>query len=709
MKKKILPFLLIFSSLFSYSQSKMNFDLALKVHSNPISTSLIDIFVKGKTETVKQLCTSSGGEFKYSTDNISVIKVPLSSIKAFADNKDIIRIEAYTPHVKPMNDTMVIQTNVVQVHNGDAPLPQGYDGSGVVVGIIDSGIDFTHPDFRDSLGKSRISYLWDQTQPSGTNSPAPYNYGQEWNNLQIDSGQASAHSDLAYSGHGTHVAGIAVGNGLATGHYQGVAPKADIIVVAFDFNSTSATVMTDAVNYIYSKAQAMGKPCVINASLGDYYGSHDGRDLQAQVIRSMINARNGQAFVVAAGNAGNIPYHLSYNVSSDTNFTYLNSGPQQYIQLWSDTADFRNVKFSIGADQMSPYSNRGNIGFTDIAAHVGILQEDTLYNNGNRIGRVLSYGDIVNGVNSMEFLVTPDSTAYNWKLITTGNGKFDAWSFDLYNGSLPSPTAMTDSIFYKLPDNNKTTVSSYQCLDNVISVANYTNRHQYIDYNGNPYFNTATIAGARHVTSSLGPTRDGRIKPDIAAPGDMTVAAVVLSLAPVIIANYPDALAQGGYHVRDGGTSHSSPCVAGIAALFLQKNPNATAAQVKDAIIHCPKTDSFTGTALPDNAWGYGKVDAFAALTCSLTGIDENKNNSSLFRIYPNPSVNGTQLNIDFYNISPGNKNYLKIYNTLGELVKTIIPVSAESHVNIEMKPGLYICHLLINGKSTSSEKLIIL
>lgn len=707
--KKILAAAFVLFSAFVSAQSKMNFDLARKIKEQP-AFQLIDVFVKGNVETVQKLCASTGGTFRYHSGNISTVRVPVSAISKFAENKDILRIEAYTPRTKPLNDTMLIQTNTIQVQNGMAPLPQGYDGSGIVVGIIDTGIDFTHPDFKDSTGRSRIDFLWDQTQPADTNTPMPYNYGQEWTHIQIDSGLAAAHNDVYWAGHGTHVAGIAVGNGLATGNYKGVAPKADIIVVAIDFNSSSPTLITDAVNYIYSKAQAMGKPCVINASLGDYYGSHDGQDLQAQMISSMINSQTGHAFVAAAGNAGNVPYHLEYTVSADTNFTYMTySGQTPYMQIWADTADFKNVQFSIGADQMSPYSYRGNIAFSDISSHLGVLQEDTLYNNGNRIGRILSYGDIINGTYSLEVLITPDSTTYNWRLMTTGSGRFDAWSFDLYSGALPSSSVLQDSIYYKQPDNNKTTVGSYLCLDNVIGVANYTNRYSFIDINGNPSINTATIPGARHITSSLGPTRDGRIKPDIAAPGDNTVAAVVLSLVPGIAASYPDALAWGGYHVRDGGTSHSSPCVAGIAALYLQKNPTATAMDVKNAIIGCTKKDSFTGTSLPDNAWGYGKVDAFGALTCSLTGIQEQPAKPFTFSVFPNPVTSGTQLNIELPFVNPKESNELKIYNSLGAVVKTVRITENTTQLGIDLRPGIYFCTLLVNEKIAASEKLIIL
>lgn len=711
--KKILLVLFLLMILISNgsAQSKMNFDLIKKINADPSSLQLINIFVKGNPDIVKQLTLVNGGNYNYSSGDISVISIPINKILLLENNRSIQRIEAYTSHIKPLNDTMVIQTNVSQVHNGVYPLTQGYDGTGIVVGIIDTGIDFTHPDFKDSLGKTRIKYLWDQTKAVAANTPQPYNYGQEWTNSQIDNGQCTQ-NDLPYAGHGTHAAGIAVGNGLALNKFKGVAPKADIVFVTFNFNSTSSTLMTDAVNYIYSKAQMLGKPCVINASLGDAYGSHDGQDLQAQLIKNMINARSGQAFVAAAGNDGNKAFHLGETVTSDTNFTmfkYNSSNTAAYIQLWADTANFKNVHFSIGADKMTPvHSYRGNIPFSSISSRLGILHLDTLYKNGNRIGIVESYGDLLGGTYSMEFYITTDSTAYNWRLITTGSGNFDSWSYDLVSSNLPSLATLPDSMNYKLPDKNQTIVSSFQCLDNVITVGNYINRKSYIDYSGNPYIDPST-QGERHVTSSAGPTRDGRIKPEICAPGNMTVAAAVLSLIPNFLISAPTAVAQGGMHMRSGGTSFSSPCVAGVAALYLQKNPTATAMEVKNAIIGCTIKDNFTGTALPNNYWGYGKINAFGALTnCVPVGIQENEIKPG-FSVFPNPSASGVIVNIDLTNINLKNKNIIKIYNTLGEEVKSIIVTGNSIKLSTELKTGIYLFNLIVNGSMVSSEKLIIL
>lgn len=708
MRKKLYIFyLLIILSMNSIAQSKMNFALAKKSQS-PGSLELIDVFVKGDISTIKLLTANINGVFKYSAGDIAAIRIPTSNITTFISNKNILRIEAYPPHFQLMNDTMLLNNNVIPVQSGQSPLTQAYNGEGIIMGIIDSGIDFTHPDLQDSIGNTRVKFLWDQTQPIATNTPS-YGYGQEWNNTEIDGGLAAAHTDITFNGHGTHVSGIAAGNGLANGTYKGVAPKSDIVFVALDFASTNATLITDAVNYIYSKANLLGKPCVINASLGDYLGSHDGQDLQAQLISNMINAQStGTAFVAAAGNAGDVPIHLGYNVTTDTNFTFFSlSGGSIDFVMWADTNDLKNVQFSVGADEISPYSFRGRLPFSDISTHLGIIQSDTLYNAGNRIGIIQSYGDLIGGTYSMEYNIIPDSTAYNWRLITTGAGKFDLWNFDLVNSGLPSSSLMSDSAYYKFPDLNQTIVSSFQCLDNVITVGNYTNRMSMLNYNSVLFVDPTRTPGKRHPNSSAGPTRDGRIKPDIAAPGDFVMSCSLLSNLPLDAETYPDYYDPGGYHTLGGGTSAASPGVAGIAALYLQKNPTASATIVKQAITSCTTLDAFTGT-VPNNFYGYGKANAFTALIgCDITPVADPTNQYSLL-IYPNPSLQGTIISINISGIQPKKNVELKIYNDMGQEIK--YKSISDTKIQLDGLPsGIYFFKLLVNGTTVTTEKMIVL
>jgi subtilisin family serine protease len=632
-------------------------------------------------------------------------------LKALAADPSVQRIEANPVQYRPLNDTMLYNNNIVPVHAGQSPLPQAYDGTGVVIGIIDTGIDFTHPDFQDSTGSTRIKFLWDQKLAAASNTPQPYNYGQEWDNTGIDTGGAAAHNDLTYWGHGTHVAGIAAGDGSAVNNFKGAAPNADIIFVALDFSNYSQG-LVDAVDYIYAKAQAMGKPCVINASVGSYSGSHDGLDLTAQMIDNMITAQNGRALVAAVGNAGSIRYHLGYPVNTDTSFTwfqYNTSSTSLYIQLWADTADFQNVDFSIGADQPGPnWSFRGAIPFSDISSHLNVLINDTLYNNGNRIGVVQTYAELLGGVYSMEFNIIPDSTSYLWRLMTTGSGEFDLWNFSMVSSGLPSTSVFPDIAYYKMPDTMKTLVSSFQCLDNVITVGNYSNRDRHLDYNNNLQIDPSITPGGLFYTSSSGPTRDGRIKPDIAASGAYTISCAVLSMVPNFIANAPEVLAQGGYHVTGGGSSAASPIVAGIAALYLQANPNADHAQVKNAITSCARQDQFTGSSLPNNAWGYGKADAYQAIIGCTTGIEDETAYPSALLIYPNPSEGDITIDLE---IPAGRGGTITVYNAIGKLVRTF-EVKESGSIRMDRKdlgPGLYFFTLSSNGHMLRTEKLVIL
>ncbi|MFI5171844.1 MAG: S8 family serine peptidase, partial [Chitinophagales bacterium] len=237
-------------------------------------------------------------------------------------------------------------------------------------------------------------------------------------------------------------------------------------------------------------------------------------------------------------------------------------------------------------------------------------------------GDVQTFVEFVDGRYLIEFIITPLVTSYYWRFTTSGSGHFDIWAAEATTGfsnyvttGLPPEATFPEIINYQLPNTEQSTVSSWQCSDKVITVGSYSNRDTMTNYYGviPPILD---VVGELFISSSRGPTRDGRIKPDICAPG-----ARVLSTAAAILTDWlieegaATYMSVDGQHYLYNGTSFSSPAVAGIAALYLQKNPTADYAEIKDAIISHARKDIFTGDALPDNDWGYGKADAFRALT----------------------------------------------------------------------------------------------
>ncbi len=714
MKKTFFCLLLLFClPLLSFGQQAWNIPLSLynkTVQLNP--TTPIGILVEGNPIAIANAAKQHGGFLRYNQGTICSVQILAGELVAFSREEGIVRIGNAPINMQPLNDTMKVQSRINQVHSGMAPLSQAYHGENIIMGLIDSGIDFNHPDFKDANGKTRILNIWDQRDATGT-GPAPWNYGTVWDSAQINAGTC-LHNDLAYYGHGTHVSGIAAGNGqsVAAVDYSGVATKSDIIMVALDFNGVNSPVaVADAAAYIYDRAQALGRPCVINASVGDYYGSHDGQDLQALMIDSMLNTQ-GRSFVCAVGNAGDLKMHLSYPLSTDTNTTwYSYSGSNIYIQLWADTTNFNNAKMAIGCVQDGNFIDRGRTPFSNIQSNLGIYATDTLKNSaGQRMALVYKYGSIQGSAYSMEFNIVPDSgTGYNYSTLLTGSGLFHCWSFDLYGNPLPSSATYPKIIYYKNPDTTYTVCSGFQCSNRTICVGNYVNRSSWMDYNNVVFYDNTVTAGDIMWNSSVGPTRDGRNKPDITAPGANTISCGVISSMASIIAGAPQYVGVGGFHVADGGSSASSPCVAGCAALWMQQFPNANWQDVKNAVTYCAHTDGYTGTALPDNTWGYGKVDAFSMMTnCALATHDLNISNENKFHIFPNPINNGMDFQLNFGEII--SSTHLEIFAVNGSLLFSKQILTGENSVLIPghlLNAGMYFVRIS-DEKSSRTEKLVV-
>lgn len=611
-------------------------------------TEFIHFFVKGDLTVLDRNEKDIPFQIKYKNNNIAAIKITKNNLLAFYNAFPNLSKEIPTGKGTILMDTALIHNNVVPAHNGQAPLTQAYTGKDVVVGIIDAGIYFQHQDFKNADGSTRIKFIWDQNVQNSINKPQPYDYGQEWSYVDINNGTCNHVEPANQYGHGTTVAGAACGNGTATGTHKGVAPESDIIAVAINYDNFLNNVV-DAIDYIFKKADAMGKPCVINTSIGSYWGAHDGFDIPTQMIDALIEEKAGRAVVAAAGNgnninnasAGYIPTHLSYPLSTDTNFTWfktIGSSGKVYFSLWTDTNTINNFHFALGNDDATDYHTISRTNFFSKADFVGDL------NNGVYIQK-FAYDTAINLQGTIEMFLIKDNNRYNlevqitpistsnlWRFMCYGQGSFDIWSSQAFQGTsnmvfnnLPPNFVVTDIDNYKTPDNEKCIVSSWQCSDKVITVGNFANRAYYYDVD-TTFRQTGLTAGEIYYQSSEGPTRDLRLKPDISSTGNIVFATGNANFIATALAVNRPKVAIGAKHNYNGGTSMASPLVAGAVALYLEKNPDAWWYETKTALIKSARRDTFTGPNA-NTVYGNGKLDAFemlkfeAVLGCTSPGM----------------------------------------------------------------------------------------
>ncbi len=592
------------------------------------------VWVQGEDAALRAAVEGLGGRVKYASgegDAPGTVRlaaaVPRAAWRALAAHPAVTRWEGSGTPVVPLGDLMLMRSRADSVHLGAAPLPRAFTGKGVVVGLVDIGIDPDHPDLRDSLGRTRVRWVWDQTLPADGTEPAPYGYGQTCDSAAIEAAACNHVDPFNYYSHGTGVTGIAAGNGLGLGRYKGVAPEADIVAVNTDLGGGFTANVADAVRFIFDYAESVGKPCVINTSVGTYLGSHDGKDAAALAIDALLGERPGRAVVAAVGNAGDRVFHLGYEASADTAFTWFEHVPSlgaAYLQLWIDTAQARGWRLNVGANDPATWADQGAGPWLDLTADFslsGAAFDSTSFDLAG-LGEVQVWLQRQGRSYFVEVIVFPVLSDRLWRLSTTGSGRFDAWSDPGVTGTsyfprgsdLPDAAAFPDILRYRAPDDQQTLVSSWQCSDRVVTVGSYYNRDTMTNYYGaNPPI-SGTV-GERIASSSNGPTRDGRVKPDLSASGQWVLApASGASSSWLISLGAATYIAQGGLHYLQGGTSFSSPIVAGVAALYLERYPDADWRAVKEALLSSARADAFTGPALPDVQWGYGKVNAFGAL-----------------------------------------------------------------------------------------------
>lgn len=413
-------------------------------------------------------------------------------------------------------------------------------GQGILVAVIDSGIDYENADFRNEDGSTRIRYLWDQSlaPAEGRVPPEGYSIGAEYTAAQINEAlrQPSIQErrrlvpSMDTSGHGTAVAGVAAGNGRnSNGQYAGVAPQSELIVVKLGnprkegFPRT--TELMQGLDYVIRKALELRIPVAVNISFGNTYGSHDGTSLLERFIDDISNIWKS-SICIGSGNEAASAGHTSGVMEEDRDtviqLAVQNNQPTLSIQIWKEYTDVIDISLvspagvTVGPIQEVLGSQRFTVGQTEMLLYYG---EPSPYSTAQEI-----YIDML-----------PKDTYITggvWKIVLTPR-KIVSGAYELW---LPSENVVNRGTGFLFPTDN-TTLTIPSTASRAITVGAYNAlTFAYADFSGRGY------------------TREERlVKPDLAAPGvDITTVAV------------------GGGYAQFTGTSFATPFVTGSAALLME-------------------------------------------------------------------------------------------------------------------------------------------
>ena len=459
----------------------------------------------------------------------AVVTLPESEIKAYSAREQIEFIE------KPKR----LYFETFEGREASCILPvqagsNGLTGKGILIGVVDAGVNFFHPDFRNEDGSSRILYLWDQSIPG--NPPKGYTKGTEYTKEEIDKALALGETEgrrlipsRDVSGHGTAVLGIAAGNGtVSEGVNRGVAYDSDLLVVkmgnAGENSFPRTTELMEGIDYLIRQAVRMGRPIAINISFGNNYGSHQGDSLLETYISNVANV--GRSVIcVGSGNNGNDRIHTAGRLQQgQSEIVEMSVGAYETtlnLQLWKAYADEIEIFLETPSGENLPVlserigTQRYRAGETELLVYYGkpgpfqVTQE--IYVDFLPTGTYLTPGV--------------------WKIHLRGRrireGNYNLW---LPGGNVLNPVTG----FYRPVAAETLTIPS--TASKVITVGAYDSRlNAFADFSGR---------GGENLPYP---------KPDLVAPG-------VDILAP----------SAGGGYTGVTGTSFATPFVTGAAALMME-------------------------------------------------------------------------------------------------------------------------------------------
>lgn len=624
-------------------------------------TMMVDAFIGIENKGTIDALRAAGVVINCVFDGFVTAQIPMNALATVSNLSGVSDVHV-SEIMEQCTDSTMRVTRVGQVLEGrPSGLPQAYDGTGVVIGIIDSGFDYQHEAFKhaDDTTQSRIVRVYDPMNTTGhavllngEALPGSVFIGEQIDTLTYD-----------ISGtHGTHTASIAAGT-----HQQGwggMAPGTDIVLCSSRTLNTGASTVevANCMKYIFSYADSVGKPCVISVSMSANSGAHDGRDYLSRAIESMVGP--GRIFVISAGNNGQFgnfyasgPITKRKPANFVINSVYQGTDDNVYYgtaraEIWArDHTSRPQLKFHIldkrtnrivwESDVISTSTTINSTSVSDYFTP-DLSVSSTGYMQGKVSLDLNSYKFtitlIISNLRSKSFYVDEEErinsnycigisvsprncdSCYVDSWTTTGSSYFGRMTSPVYVDSIAEDSTVVTVMkenFYTLPTGDAS-INSFAVSDSVISAGAYIARNTYFSWNRDSVVYVPNTIGSIYAPSSYeiagaGPT--GRALPTITAPGCLVVAAGSRNSYFITKPTHPDLV----YRTEDGfpwgvmsGTSMSAPTVAGIIAQWLQLKPDLSPSQVKDVIAQTAIKDEFTNSSVRFGP--NGKIDALAGI-----------------------------------------------------------------------------------------------